>query len=48
VVVTDSIGYKLQITIFFKKYTPIYPKTIVDTKEEAYAWIDTLKSFISE
>lgn len=48
VVVTNSIGYKLQINIFFKKYTPVYPKTIVDTKEDAYAWIDKLKSFISE
>ncbi len=48
VVVTKSLGYKLQITIFFKKYKPVYPRTIVETKEEAYTWINKLKSFISE
>jgi hypothetical protein len=47
-VVTSSIGYKLQINLFFKKYKPLYPKTIVDTQEEAYAWVNKLKSFISE
>jgi alpha-acetolactate decarboxylase len=45
IVVTKSIGYKMQINVFFKKYTPNYPKNIVDTKEEAYAWIEKLKQF---
>jgi len=48
VVVTKSIGYKMQINVFFKKYSPVYPKNIVDTKEEAYAWIEKIKLFISQ
>lgn len=29
-------------------YKPSYPINIVDSKEDAYAWIDKLKPFISE
>lgn len=48
VVVTSSMGYKLQINVFFKKYKPDFPLNITNTSEEAYEWINTLKSFISE
>jgi len=46
--VIKSLGYKLQLNRFLKKYNPNYPINSVDTKEEAYVWIETLRSFISE
>ena len=46
-VVTKSLGYKLQVNLFFKKYKPLYHKTILETKEEAYIWIDTINRLVS-
>jgi hypothetical protein len=42
-VVTNDVGYAMQIKFFVKKYPPNYPINLVGTKTEAYKWIQNLK-----
>ena len=48
VTVVENMSYRMHVNEFFKKYKPSYPKHIVDTKQQAFDWIEKIKSFISQ